>query len=621
VGTDSLLATSTYGSLTFWKRDASGTWGSEKIEGHKHSVFGLAVAGNLILSGDYGGDIMISTVQGESLVPSTSLSTSRVQNIALGENGSFATISKIGSLRFFEYDTLRSNWSSPIDVATATSEGKCVHLTGDGQSVLAGTETELIQFDVQSQLIQRIPTQPIVEIFSTPESVFVLTNREVARYSRSPAQVPLSLVKYKFAKISLVGHTEVGKTSFCKNIFGEDIHKTKSTIGRNVRTWIPDPTPVPERRIALYDHGGQETVLGTFIPFVVDSDVILVFFSQRELYSWTKAAAIIENLTQAMDKGAKIILVRTHIDEFDEVRDLPVERLKARFPRVLGPYRVDNIGSEGIDELKAASLAAIDWDRVRTVFQSETNQAVESVIQDLRRENADIVSLNEIRKRVEKKTLAEVTLGHLTYLLQNLAVDGSIEFYPKIIESVIFNDKDYNRLKSEIPSYVAEHDGIVNIDEILARFTPDIFVKMLDKIHTEYDLSVKNNGVRLYPGVLSNRRLEPPLAYGELLKKPSRKGVLVAPMQRIEFRLLFRALSELKLQCVGVTAFSGLFAWERNACLYYTARTVDDPLNREHLAFEYLIGGTKELMCDRLDREFNAIVRQLYGELRLNESA
>ena len=35
---------------------------------------------------------------------------------------------------------------------------------------------------------------------------------------------------------------------------------------------------IPERRIIFHDHGGQETVLGTYLPFLTDSDIILIFF-------------------------------------------------------------------------------------------------------------------------------------------------------------------------------------------------------------------------------------------------------------------------------------------------------------------------------------------------------
>jgi hypothetical protein len=140
-------------------------------------------------------------------------------------------------------------------------------------------------------------------------------------------------------------------------------------------------------------------------------------------------------------------------------------------------------------------------------------------------------------------------------------------------------------------------------------------------IHTEYGLSVKNNGFRLYPGVFPNRSLMMPLVYQELLRKPLKKGELNAPLQKIDTGPFLRALSELKLQCIGATALSGLFAWERNACVYYTIRSIDDQLKGRYIAFEYHISGTKEHMCERLEREFTAIINQLYGELRQIESA
>lgn len=617
----SLISTSTYGSITFWIRNAPKSWSQTKIEGHRHSVFGLGVSNNLCVSGDYNGDIMVSTIDGQTISPRTNLSTSRVQNLALGRDGSFASISRIGSLRFFEYDLLNKDWDSPIDVATTTSEGNCVHITDDGKSVFAGTETELIQFDVQSQLIQRASTIPIVGIFSTQKSVFALTVNGIIQYERSDAEVPLALVKYKYAKISLVGHTEAGKTSFCKNLLGEDIQGTKSTEGRIIQTWVPNTDSSSERRIALYDHGGQRTVLGTFIPFVMDSDVILVFFSQRDLNSWERVEDIVRELKEAVARGSKVLLVRTHIDEANEVRELPVKRLLEAYPNIQGPYLVNNMNRQGIEELKQALLAAIDWDRVRTVIQSKTNQAVESVVEDLKRERADVVGLAQIRKKVEQRTNSEVPLGHLMYLLQTLTLEGSIEFYPKISDSVIFNDDSYNKLKSDIPFYVAEHGGVVTIDELLENHSPPIYVKMLDAIHTQYGLSVKDNGVRLYPTVFPNRTLVPPPTYQDLLKNPFSKRELRTPPQTVGIVPFLAALFDMKLQCIMATRESGLFAWEKNACVLFTARVAYDPQKGEYGTFDFAVAGTKTHMCDRLDRELTALVRQLYGELPPDESA
>jgi GTPase SAR1 family protein len=615
----SLLTTSTYGSVLIWRRNQTGNWASEKIEGHHHSVFGLGVLNKRVVTGDYGGNVLVSDVDAGGLVRRASLSTSRIQNLAVARDGSFATISRYGALRFFGYDSTRGQWASPIDVASSTSVGNCVHITSDGQSVIAGTASELLQYDIQSEFIQSVASDPVIGVSSTPDHILAITTKGILEFQRSDAEAPLASVKYKFAKISLVGHTQVGKTSFAANLLGHSVQEIRSTLGRTVSTWIADPASVPERRVTLYDHGGQETVLGTFVPFLSDSDVIVVFFSQRELYSWEVAEEMIEDLGDAIARGSKILLVRTHIDEADEVRDAPIKRLMDRVPSIMGPFPVNNMSGEGVEELKRAIFNAIPWDHARTVIQSETNQAVEAVVQELKKENAKVISVREIQKRVQERAGISVHLEHLAYLLRNMTVEGVIEYYQRI-DSVIFYDDSYNRLKSEVPFYVAEHEGVIEFHDLLSKLGPKEYVELLDMLYIEFGLSVRNDGIRIYPTVLSKKPLALKSPYLELLKSASKHGNIKAPLQRLKLGPLYSALSVLKLQCVGATATSGLLAWEKNACLYFSVNTTDDPLRGQFVTFDYAIGGSRSQMIERLEREFTAVVKQLYGELKPIES-
>jgi len=614
----SLISTSTYGSMTLWKK-ARGRWISSKIEGHSHSIFGLSVSRNMFASGDYSGSVQVFRFEAGTTDLIDQIASNRVQNLALGEDGSFATISRYGSLRFFEFDTSKKTWNPPIAISTATSRGNCLHITRDGESVFAGTDSELIQFDVQSQLVQHIRMKSVIAVFSTVDSVFVVNATGIGKFERTPAEVPLPLVRYKYVKVSLVGHTNVGKTSFARYLLGDEVQGIKSTIGREVKFWVPDPSIVPHQKIALYDHGGQETVLGTFLPLLTDSDVILVFFSQRDVHSWERAEQIIAELEETVPKDCKILLVRTHIDEADEVRDVKVNRLLEHIADIQGPYRVNNISGEGIDELKSALFQAISWDNARTVVESETNVIVESVIEEYRKAGANLVSFNKIREQVEQRLGNRISFGHLRYLLTNLTIEGIIEFYPQVLESVIFNDKKYNDLKSLIPFFVAERDGIVRFEELLDKFSPKDYVEVLDRVYVQYGVSIRNDGTRIFPGVLSDNGLDLPQDYLSLLKTPQKKGILKTPLKRIETGPIIEILSSLRLQCIGATLKTGLFAWEKNAFIYYSIQGTDDPLKGKYLIFEYVIGGIREEFCARLEREFSAIINQLYGEYNPDE--
>ena len=616
----SLITTSTYGSMTHWRR-VHGIWTSSKIGGHNNSIFGLSVSRNVFASGDYRGNVQVFRYDAGSTALIEHITSNRVQNLAIGEDTSFVTISRFGRLQFFEFDSSKNTWNPPIAISTATSRGNCVQITQDGESVFAGTDSELIQFDVQSQLVQQIPMRSVIAVFSTLDSVIIVNSTGIYKYERTPAEAPLTLVRHKYVKVSLVGHTNAGKTSFFRYLLGEELQDIPSTIGRDVKFWVPDPSIQPQQKIALYDHGGQETVLGTFLPLLTDSDVILVFFSQRDVHSWDRAELIIDELKETVPKDCRILLVRTHIDLVDEVRDAKVNRLLEDVVGIEGQYRVNNLSGEGIPELKNALFQLISWENARTVVESETNLIVESVIEEYRQDGASLISFDDIRSNVEQRLGEPISRGHLRYLLTNLTIEGRIEFYPNVLNSVIFNDDDYNSLKSLIPFFVAEKDGIVRIEELLNTFSPDDYVEVLDRVYLQFGVSIRNDGLRIFPGVLSEKGLVSPPEYLSLLQNPKNSGELTTPLKRIDTGPIIEALSSLRLQCISATSKAGLFAWERNACIYYSIQRIDDPLKGKYLTFEYVTGGLREEFCARLEREFTSIINQLYGEYIPDESA
>lgn len=609
-----LVTSSTYGEIRVWKRSHEATWTFQNLSGHQHSIFGLAgSADKFLASGDFKGRIFVWEYDGVSYKEADSLRTpSNIQSASWGTDESFATIGKNGRIQLFEQDQTKK-WNSVFEVDTATSGGHIVHITKDGNSIFGGTETELIQFDVQTQQVQQVPFKNAKAIFSNEKCVFVLADSRFVSFERSPVEVRLSLVTYQYAKISLIGHTGVGKTTFSDYIIHKSTSGIKSTIGKRISTWVPDPSIKPERRIVFHDHGGQETVLGTFLPFLTDSDIILVFFQQTDKVTFEKAAKILEEIPPVVDRRTKIMLVRTFIDhQINEVSDRAVKELLQK-TGVADAYAVCPSTGDGMASIVDGMLSQINWTKAKTMIQSESVQGVQSIISELRDLQQPVVDLGEVKTIYEKLTGKAISKGHLDFLLRNFADQGMIEYYPRILESIILDDVDYNKLRSEIPFYVSENHGIVSIEALLEKFTPKVYAEILDQVYTGTGVAVRNRDLRIFPETLREENLKIPEEYAPLLGKAVHSGRLKVSSQRINLGALVQALSEQNLGCVDIVKSEGLFGWEMNAFVNYAIRTFHDALTGNYVEIGYRIGGRQKIICDRLNRVFREIVNQLFG--------
>lgn len=610
---DVLVTSSTYGEIRVWKRDHEARWTFQNLPGHQHSIFGLASSADKFLaSGDFQGRVFVWEYDDVSYKEVDSLRTpSSIQNASWGTSESFATIGKSGRIQLFEQDQTKK-WNSVFEVDAATSGGNIIHIARNGNSIFGGTETELIQFDVETQQVQQVPFKHARAIFSNEEFIFVLADSRFVSFERSPVEVPLRLVTYRYAKISLIGHTGVGKTTFSDSIIRRSISGIKSTIGKRVATWVPDPSIKPERRIVFHDHGGQETVLGTFLPFLADSDIILVFFQQTDRVTFEKAAKILEEIPPVVDRRTKIMLVRTFIDQINEVSDREVKELLQK-TGVADVYAVSPLTGDGMARIVDGILSQINWGKAKTMIQSESVQGVQHVISELRDVQRPIVALGEVKSLYEKSMGKTISKGHLSFLLSNFADQGMIEYYPAILDSIILDDVDYNKLRSEIPFYVSENHGIVSVEALLEKFKPRIYAEILDQVYTSTGVAVRNRDLRIFPERLRETNLNIPEEYSSLLRKAVHSGELKLSSQQINLGALVQALSEQNLGCIDIVKSEGLFGWEMNALVHYTIRTTLDALTGNYIEIRFRVGGRQKVICDRLNRVFSEIVNQLFG--------
>lgn len=618
-GDNSLVATSTYGVINVYVRGDKGEWTTVRLSGHEHSdsIFGLdALNSAFLATGDYRGRLFVWKYHDDDyeLLHKHNL-LRNIEGISWDKDRAFATIDSGGGVSFFEPENGKTEWRQIFQTDTATGEGKCIAITDDGRTLFAGTENEVIQIDLGSQQMSFIGIEGVRRISSQNNLVFVLTKKSLVQFERQEISLPIEVVQYRFVKVNILGYTGVGKTSLCNLIVTGSFADAQSTWGKRIWTWDVAPGP-PADRIVLFDHGGQEGVLESFLPLVSDSDIILIFFKQRDSSTFRKAEEVLEEIRPVVTQGTKIFFVQTFID--DPMKDVDEDEIQRLIEsgKIADCLRVSSTSGEGVADFKARLLGEISWDKARTMIASKDVEHLTRTVVLLQRENASVVALSEIKRIYEKISGSSVSVRHLRFLLSNFSDMGVLEYYPEILkyDAVIFNDAKYNQLRTRIPLEAKQNNGIVSMRKLEALF-PDRkeYVHVLDEVYVNSGISIKNHDLRIFPRSLRDGEITIPHSFRQLLKENNFEDERSFTFQEIDIGRLIKALSELNLSCIGATVGEGLFSWENNACLYYTAKESRDAVRGSLIKFSYYVGGRKKPICERLLGNFSLMIEKLYG--------
>jgi len=614
VSSDSFLVSSTYGVLNLFQRNGSG-WQKSSLGGHGDSIFGLGSNEKLVASGDWFGKIIVRQyIDGQYLELDRLNIPAAIEGISWHKDNSFATIDELGHISFFEPTMEPPGWKLVYETDTASSRGTCVLLTDDGRTIFAGTYTEVIQFDLDTQQVQIISIQNTKAIFSKDNTIFVLSAHGLRSFERTKVIVPEEAVKYQYCKVSLIGHTGSGKTTLCSLITSGSTTGIGSTFGKRIWNWTLPATPTsPDKRVIFHDHGGQETVLDTFLPFLADSDFILIFFRKTDKTTFEKASQILEELENLVPVKTKIFFVETFIDhEIDEIDRTKLQDLIGS-NKILNCLEVSPTSGEGIEKFKQKLIETIDWSTTRTMIRSEHVESLERSISVLIAEKATVLPFNKLKQFHESNSEHSITTNHLKFLLANFSSQGSIEYYPDVFDSIIFNDERYNILRSKIPILVEQKGGIISIKDIQNQFDQPDYVKIIDQVYLTYGVAIENYDLRIFPTKLKGSISSIPEVYKKLLNSAKYNEQFDFPILNGKTGRILKSLSELKLKCIDASKKEGFFAWEMNACIYYKCEVIGDALKGYQLRITYSVGGQKEDTCDRLHAEFRDIMERLYG--------
>lgn len=611
---NAFVTSSTYGEIKLFKRSGD-RWDREQLHGHSDSVFGMGASFNgLLTTGDYHGNILVRTMKdaAHTIVQKIKIQNG-VQDMTWLKNEIFVAINRVGEIYLFEKSTGEGQfWKSVYEVKDATDFGTSVNITEDGKTVFAGTIKEVIQFELENEAVDSIGISDVKKIFSSGDDIFVLTSYGLQHFKRTRIEVRPDLIKYKYFKIGLVGHTGVGKSTLCNFLTTGSFSDLPSTLGKKIWNWDLPKDNSQEKRLILHDHGGQETVLYTFLPFLVDSDLVLILWQQNDGTTLKKALQIYDKLAPKIADRTKIFFVQTHIDaemgEFDQgiIDDLIKKEKIIANPKISAKF------GTGIDELKESISNEISWDNARLIVQTASANGVLKTIMALQEENISAMSVEKFMERYERETKLKIPKTHLKFLLRDYNNQGIIEYNPKILDLIIFNDPEYNKLKTNIPIFVMKKNGIISISAIKKEFRDNRFLPVIDAMYLKYRIAIENFEQRIFPELLIEEPIEVSGTPTKYLKEVSTNTKFL-PDQDVDAERLIEALSELKLRCINAGKLSGLFSWEENAVVYYNFERFGNFFDGFSIRCDFRVGGKKQQICDRLNREFIKIIERLFG--------
>jgi len=618
VDNKNLLLTSTYGELTPFL-EVNGEWIEDYwgLKAHVHSIFGMdSINGKYVATGDYYGNITIWKFQDNKYYSIQTINVvGTIQDINWYDENRFAAITKSGKMYLVEKEhEEKESWQTVLEVDIAKNRGVCVRITDDGKYIFAGTLGELIQFDLDSNQSEAIPIADIKGIFSMGKYTYILAGTELCLIENKPVEFKEEIISYKFVKISLLGYTGTGKTTFCSQLVQGSIDKIYSTFGKRIFNLKIGNAEEIEKRIVFHDYGGQETALDTFIPFILDSDIILIFHKKTDKNTYSKSLEILRELRKKANPNIPVYFIQTFIDH--ELDDIPLEAMENLVQRneISGFVKMSPKDNLGFEDFEKTVLKKIDWNHTRKMIRSPYSEGIPIALLMLESKGYPVVLFDVFKQTYQDLVGDKISQRHLKFLLEDYTNQGVIEFYPEISDLIILDDKVFNKMRTDIPRYADEMGGIVSLKDLKDKFDNEEFLAILDEMYSQSGIAIKNGDLRIFPRRLSLSSIEIPSDYKEALSV-QKENELFVKFQDIDIGRLITLLSDLRLKCIRLARNEGLFAWEDNAFIYYFIHEARKGIFEKYIAFNYCVGGKKDKTQDRLQTEFLAAVERAYGAI------
>ncbi|MFL6212168.1 MAG: adenylate/guanylate cyclase domain-containing protein [Pyrinomonadaceae bacterium] len=331
-------------------------------------------------------------------------------------------------------------------------------------------------------------------------------------------------VSYTNAKVVLVGDTGVGKTGLGVRL-AEGVWRPTpgSTHGMNVWTLHSEP----EREVMLWDFAGQDEYRLVHQLFLNETDVALL------LYDPTKSNDTFEG-TDYWEKALKnavsgdvqklLVAARVNVGGVRMTADDIEAYCKAH--GYLAHHVTSAETNKGCDELRAAIMAAIPWERLPRTSSPEVFKRIKDFLAAVRQGNRILVREPDLRAEFNTQAGADAqpteaefrtVIGHVetTGLIKRLSFGDFVLLKPELLNGYASDIVDAARLHEQGLGAVRKADvldgriklkdegGLNNADKIfLLHATVELFLRL--------GLALEQDGNLVFPSKFNQKM--PPLA-------------------------------------------------------------------------------------------------------------
>ena len=623
LGDGRAVMTSTYGGIHIYERRDGGAWAHSPLHGeHVHSVLAVGAHEELLATGDWSGRVAIWERRNGSYSATSSMRgmSGAVEALAWVDGRTLVGIDENGLIRQFERDS-SGRWAARYELNVAVGQGTSMHLAGNKKTLLASTNVEVVQVDLETLRYKAFPLEGAVDIRSEGDTAYIMAGNGVHALPIATIEESPDMVEYRHIKVSLVGHTGVGKSTLCSMMARTSDKKhakseaIRSTFGRRVwQLTIGDDEKAGVHRVTLHDHGGQRSVLPTFLPASEDSDMVLALFKQTDRSTFDTACESLKKLRAARRNGvARRFLVATHADDgLEDVAHGDLRRA-ARDAGADGFLRIDARTAEGAKEVKDLFDDERLWSGAGRVVKSERIRAVEAALDHWKSaEGKPVLSLDDIKSTSEGLACTTIPEAHLDYLLKSMDRRGLLTYYDET-KQVVLNDGDHDRVRSGIPMLAERCRGIVEEDKIGQEYGASRYAGPVLSALKASGACVACRDRLVFPHLLRDGAVEVPDWFKDRLRSPMFSDTLAFGAESIDAEALIKAAAGLNLPCVDATKTGALFASKGGAGLYYSISPTADPGDGPHTQIAYRVGGTRRVFCEALADEFVILARRIAG--------
>ncbi|ENE4761575.1 GTP-binding protein [Vibrio parahaemolyticus] len=299
-------------------------------------------------------------------------------------------------------------------------------------------------------------------IENPPLEILKGSNENIKSYVESMIGEPKVLNE---AKIIFVGDGSVGKTSLMKRLVRDEFDATESqTDGIEIEPFVVDLGAEGTVNATIWDFGGQQILQATHQLFLSKRSIYVLVVEDRK-NDKHKDQDIEQWLTQVNSLGGRppILVVKNKIDE-NPHSDIQTQKLKNKFPNIIGFFEVSCQQRQGLDKLHSALSECIRTLPMRKIALPKNWLDVKLQLKE-QASNFDLLYLNTYQDICEQNGISDkYAKDTLLRLLHDLGAVIAFEEL-KSHNTAILNphwitEGIYAIIRSEV---LAENNGVITL--------------------------------------------------------------------------------------------------------------------------------------------------------------